>query len=295
MNIWARHQYSNCVNVTAMSNEVFVLCHKPEQHAHIDIYARDDLKTAKRTIQLPDVKIPWKLEGCSMTNALYVLHQMSSSPEIWRVLIDEHECQVSPWITCSSKLISGMSISADGSVILFQGPAPSTIKVYNVDGSLQHQVELVNDISDLHDIVSKSNGNFVLVKKKSLAEVDREGNTFYEYNKASGEFIYCAIDLYDRIVMINDGGYVQMLDSEFNSDSVIVKFRLESYKGSKKRFYQMHYNRKRNEFLAFECTAVSDAGAPQCLTIFSFTDRSIPNDAQNKHYVRYSMRLPCSN
>lgn len=276
-----------------MNNEVFVLCREPDQHPHIDIYAHNDLKTAKRKIQLPDIKIPLKLEACSMTNALYVLHQMSRRTEIWRVFIDEHECRVSPWITCSNTLISKMSVSADGSVILFQGPDPSAIKVYNADGSLQHQMELLNHISDLHDVVSKSNGNFVLVKKKSLAEVDREGNTLYEYDKVSGEFIYCAIDLYDRIVMINDGGYVQMLDSEFNS--VDVKFGLESDEGSKKHIYQMHYNRKRNEFIAFACAAVSDAGAPQCLTIFSFTDRSIPNYAENKQYLQYSMKVPRSN
>lgn len=166
-----------------------------------------------------------------------------------------------------------MSISADGSLILFQGPIPSTIKVYDVYGSLQHELDLGNRISCICDIIPKSNGTFVLVEKKSLTEVDRDGNTLYKFNERSGEYIYCAVDLYDRIVMLDDGGNIKLFDSEFNS--VNVAHSLDAFVFGRKHSYRVHYNRKRNVFVAFESAAFGDVDDKQCLTIFNFIERGI--------------------
>src|SRR6218665_2152794 len=130
------------------------MLYNEQQQTCIDIYDHDNLPTAKRAIQLPlYVWNPSKLVACSITNCLYILHQGGTPGciEILRTLLDENECLIATWITSSIQYFSTMSISADGSLILFQSPfrPPSTIKLYNTGGSLQHQMELSNHISHI--------------------------------------------------------------------------------------------------------------------------------------------------
>jgi hypothetical protein len=139
-------------------------------------------------------------------------------------------------------------------------------------------MDLVNTISYVHSIISKSDGHFVLVKKTDLTEFDREGKAVHEYKTPYRGYLYGAMDLYDRMVTVDDGDSVQLLDSEFNW--VDGKFRLPYYQGSKKHLYRVSYNRQRNEFVAFETAAFCDADASQCLTVFNFTERDVPSDTK---------------
>lgn len=254
------------------------MLYNEQQQTCIDIYDHDNLHTAKRVIQLPlYVWNPSKLVACSITNCLYILHQGGTPGciEILRALLDE------TWITSSIQYFSTMSISADGSLILFQSPfrPPSTIKVYNTGGSLQHQMVLANHISHIESVLGKSNGNFVLVTREcsremdgeSLREVDRQGNTLYTYSRPYySQHICCAIDIHDRIVTIDDGGHVFVLDSGFNS--VGVTYGLDpGYRSLSLLYYEVHYNVRRNEFVAFERCGVGGGG--HSLTVFSFTER----------------------
>lgn len=220
--VLAKRHLSKIVTVAAMNDEVYVLC-QPQRQAHIEVYAHNDLWTVKRTIQLPDVTIPWDLVACSVSDCLYVLHQALRDVAILRVSKEGQQFQVSHFITCSPQLVSRLCVAGDGKLILFQGPAPVKITVYDVDGTLEHQMEFEKPISYINGVLSKSNGNFVLVKKTTLTEVGRDGNTLYEYKRPSGEYLYGAIDQYDRIVITDEGGEVRLLDYDFNS--VKVKFQ----------------------------------------------------------------------
>lgn len=277
-----------CIDVDALDDEYFLLCHPPEKHAVIRICDRDDLHKPKSLIQLPEVTVPWNLVACSVSRCLYLSHKASDRIEILRVSREGEQFKVLPLITCSTQLVFRMCVSADGSLIVFQGPAPSTISTYNADGSLQRQIHLTKPLSFVRDIISKSNGNVIIVSG-SLTEISRDGDVLYDYDiKADGGFrghIYCAVDIYDKILTVDVGDSVKLLDSDFNQAEVKIDKpkRIRCWKN----LYQLHYNRQRNEFMLFDCCHADADNADiflpnRSLKVFNVTETIVQEENVQK-------------
>lgn len=235
----------------------------------------------KTSVRLPaGVTSPWDLVACSVENCLYVLHQTSHDIAIVRVFEEVQGFQVEHFVTCANQLVGRLIVSGDGSLILFQGPLPSKITVFNADSSMQYEIQLVVPISGLNSIIRKSNGSFIFVRNSYISECDGEGKTWCRYGKSDGQGQFGAIDKFDRMVIVDAIGCVRLLDTESNCVTS-SKFKLqqlsECYHGHKE-FYRISYNRERNEFVAIETAAYSDGSANQCLSVFDISERDISNE-----------------
>lgn len=278
-----------CIDVDTLDDEYFLLSQPRKKHAVIRVCEGKDLQKAKRLIQLPMVTVPWNLVACSVSNCLYVLHKTSDAVEILRVSREEEQLPAAaPFVTCSSRLVSRMCVSADGSLIVYQGPAPSTITTYNADGLAQRQIEFTKRLSFVRAIVSKSNGSVIIVSS-SLTEISRDGDILYDYDCRVGGglyrgYIHCAIDGLDHIMTVDAGNSVRLLDSDFNQAEVKRSDRWMNIR-SWAHLYKLHYNRQRNEFMILDCcdTASDDISLPsQTFIAFNVTETIIPEaDVQN--------------
>lgn len=270
-----------CKAVAVLNDQMFLLCHPPEQHYLLNVCDRADPKRVFKTIQLPGVTVALDLIACNVSSCVYILHKMSTKTEVLKISNGENY-QVSHWISCFNHPVSKLAVAADGCLTLFQGPNPSSVSCFNKDSSVKQEMKLAEEFPLVRNIFTKSNGNTVLLSNY-FSQIERDGSiTHSDLNLGPLERIYedqrfYAADNQDRLLTIFNGRRARLHDSELmQTDVAIFPLRFLMYCSHE---YHLSYNKQHNEYLLLDLGDISTTDEDmmhrycQHLTVFSIIDR----------------------
>ena len=134
---------------------------------------------------------------------------------------------MSPWIQDHKGCISMMFVSSNGNLIILSVRlrCPDVVSIYNANGSLQHEIMLSSDTDTFvySSVIQKSNGSVVLAyvteqnPQTQLLEIDTGGSVVRQYQSSMRKASYVNFaDVHDRIMITDQRGGIELLDSEFN-------------------------------------------------------------------------------
>lgn len=245
-----------------MHDEIFLLCKPQHGEYFINVYDRNNIaeESIKDVIPLPGLR-PKSIAPCSVSNCVYVLNKKGRNHvSIMRIARDGGHWVVSMLIREICLPRSMLSVSASGSLILVreQSKTIDGISVYDGNGSLQQTVRTPLGISRFWKIIPKSGGNIVLVSIKDnnhieLTEIELDGTVVRQYESsidASISMFVSEADQHGRVLLADEKGNMELLDSEFNPIHVTCPQLDEDLDIHHQFQYQLHYNSKRNEFVA---------------------------------------------
>ena len=105
------------IQVTTMKDEIFMLC-KQHGQDNIVVYDRNNMADVKDVIELPGIS-PVEIAGCSASNCVYVLNEESHCHSVLRITKEEeHQFNISPWISDLRLPISSISVSSNGNLVI---------------------------------------------------------------------------------------------------------------------------------------------------------------------------------
>ena len=158
--------------MTTNKDEIFMLCSdQGDPDRIIYVYDRNNMAQVKDVIQLPRRNAK-AIAACSVSNCLYVLYMDNPGITMLRITKDEeHQFNISPWISDHKLSDANISVTANGSLIIasnLQRGRPVLVSIYNADGFLQRKIKLLPDINGFEyvdSVIQKSDGNLVVVSE----------------------------------------------------------------------------------------------------------------------------------
>ena len=269
--------------VTTLKDEIFLLCYRPDRYYVIKVYNRDNLKEVKDVIRLPGTDAQ-HMTGCNVSNCLYISLRQGDSliHDTLRISRDvDHKFNISPWIDDRRM----MSVTANGGIIICSkrgGRHRDVVRIYNADGSLQHEMKLSRyvDVLTYKNIIQKANGNLVLsylsIRNNhiglTLLELNLSGSVVRQFHSSidhNEEGFLKVADENDRIMICTPFDGIELLDSEFNLLGIfsLPRDQLCAYC----RLNDVHYNRSRNEIVSVHLV-INILACTNVLTISRFAE-----------------------
>ena len=236
----------------------------------VNVYDRNNMAEVKDIIALPEQLLPVDIEGCNVSNCVYVLCLKSINPSVLRITKDgEHQFNITPWISDVRPGISTISVLPNGHLSVPNGHDPVVVSIYDANGSLMSSQDIYG-LEFVDRVFHKSNGNLVVASlhgdnyKRALTEIDTDGKIQRQYISSLGAASSVSIaDTYGRIVITEQLTGIELLDAELNPLGFARR-----YLGQSLNLDELHYNSERNEVMSVCCADFHST----FLTTFRFTE-----------------------
>jgi len=225
-------RFQNDIDAFAtLKEEIFL--HRSTDDGHtpivIEVYERSNMAEVIDVIALPgEHQILLNIEACNVSDCVYVLcQQTNGSNEFYQSVLrikkdGEHLHKSSPWISVPRQQVSSISVLRNGILSVTHGRNPVALRNYDANGTLVLSADIYGFRYYVDRVMQKANGDLVLgticpVRNlRVLTEIYMDGKVKWQHVSSILFGRVHFADTFDRILVTDQFGGMELLDSELN-------------------------------------------------------------------------------